>query len=194
MIINNKFMCLLNNRQKELLRYVKIAHGDQKRTTGEPYFYHLLNVASILQSYGYTELTEIALCHDLIEDVDGFNEKKLFNTLDKSGYKELESNFIVLGVVSLTDVFTTNRYPELNREKRKELECKRLSHIPSIFQIVKCADIMDNTKSTDGLDNKFIKTYLKECENILLNFFNISDHKLYINCLNQIAEKQKQIV
>ncbi len=65
-------MLELTERQWALFDYVKEMHGGQKRKyTGAPYYTHLLSVADRVEQYvqnGYE--TEIALCHDLIEDTE----------------------------------------------------------------------------------------------------------------------------
>jgi guanosine-3',5'-bis(diphosphate) 3'-pyrophosphohydrolase len=64
--------------------FAKLAHGDQKRLTGELYISHPLEVASILSSWNLDSSTIIAgLLHDCVEDggatrddiVDGFGEE-----------------------------------------------------------------------------------------------------------------------
>jgi len=55
----------------EALVYAAKAHGDQKRTTGDPYIVHCLNVASILADMEIDVTTITAsLLHDVLEDTE----------------------------------------------------------------------------------------------------------------------------
>ena len=49
----------------------EMAHGDQKRRTGEPYIIHPLNVASLLVELGMdSESVAAGLLHDVVEDTN----------------------------------------------------------------------------------------------------------------------------
>ncbi|MCI8622209.1 MAG: bifunctional (p)ppGpp synthetase/guanosine-3',5'-bis(diphosphate) 3'-pyrophosphohydrolase [Provencibacterium sp.] len=55
----------------EAYRVAELAHGEQKRASGEPYIIHPLNVAQIVVSLGMdSESVEAALLHDVVEDTD----------------------------------------------------------------------------------------------------------------------------
>ena len=156
----------LNNKQKLLFEFVKTKHKDQVRKyTYEPYHTHLLSVAEIVSIYE-TGCVEIALCHDLFEDTNcTFNE--LYKKLSEIGYDMHTSYDICTCVKELTDVFTKEDYPHLNRAKRKENEANRLGKIRSISQSVKYADLIDNTISIFEHGKDFTEIYLKEKDAIL---------------------------
>lgn len=60
----------------EALVMAGAAHKDQKRTTGDPYIVHCINVASILADMQLDNVTLVsALLHDVIEDTDITAEK-----------------------------------------------------------------------------------------------------------------------
>jgi (p)ppGpp synthase/HD superfamily hydrolase len=176
----------LNDKQTMLFEFVKTKHKDQKRKyTGEPYFNHLYNVAKIV-SIHEMGCIEIALCHDLFEDTDcTFNE--LYKKLTDIGYDRKTSYDICSCVNELTDVFTSEEYPYLNRVKRKENEANRLGKISRISQTVKYADLIDNTSSITEHDKDFSKVYLKEKEAIL-KVMNQGNQILFTMC-KKVLEK-----
>lgn len=158
----------LTAKQRLLLEWVKGQHGDQKRKyTGEPYWNHVYNVAKIVCGKGYNPLlVEIALCHDLLEDTE-CDLVGLLNYLVHSGYSNEDGLFIAARVNDLTDVYTKENYPTLNRKARKEKEAKRLHKIHPVSQTVKYADFIDNTISIVEHDKEFAKVYLREKRDIL---------------------------
>lgn len=174
------------NRRKELLEYVKRQHGAQTRKyTGEPYWKHLVNVA---EKAAHTSplAYEIGLCHDLFEDTT-CNYHELHLELTLYGYSNLEVDEICLGTIALTDKYTHEKYPNLNRQERKTLEAYRLSKIKPQYQSVKYADLIDNSSSIVERDPNFSKTYIPEKEAILY-IMNQGDSNLYKEarsiCLN----------
>lgn len=62
----------------------------------------------------------------------------------------------------LTDVYTSERHPELNRATRKGLERDRLAKASLQAQLIKVADLISNTRSIVAEDPKFAVTYLQE--------------------------------
>lgn len=158
----------LTARQLVLFDWVKSQHGDQKRKyTGEPYYTHLYNVAEIVNDhYLHGYYIEVALCHDVLEDTS-CTLPELLVALMSSGYSNEESLFIASGVNDLTDVYTKDAYPTLNRKERKAKEAERLSYVSSHSQTVKYADLIDNTSSIIEYDLNFSKVYLQEKKEIL---------------------------
>lgn len=154
----------LTERQNQLFEFVKQHHGDQKRKyTFAPYWTHLLSVAETVSTYPTIIMgVEIALCHDLLEDTK-CTPNDLEEYLQTNGYEKLNERMVILRDVShLTDEYTSEAYPALNREKRKTLEAKRLIEITPNAQSVKYADIIDNTSSIVQHDPGFARVYLKE--------------------------------
>lgn len=179
----------LTDRQKGLFDFVSQCHGDQKRKyTNEPYTNHVFSVAEIADKHITDKslmAVEIALCHDLFEDTKvtalDFN-----SALRYFGYEPIDRAHIMSCVNDLTDHYTKELYPDLNRKERKILEAKRLSTIQPISQSVKYADLIDNTSSIVQYDPEFAKTYLKEKQNILdlmrggdINLFAQACHVLF---------------
>lgn len=160
-------------KRVKLIEFVKAQHGSQVRKyTGEPYYNHLIAVANASEKTGVNYGWEIGLCHDLLEDTK-CDRPTLFYGLVDLGYSETAAKFIGLAVIGLTDVFTTEAYPYLNRALRKRCEALRLHTIDRVSQIVKCCDLIDNTSSIVTHDPGFAKTYLSEKRDIICGFKKI---------------------
>jgi (p)ppGpp synthase/HD superfamily hydrolase len=173
----------LNPKQEIFLEFVKEKHGEQKRKyTGEPYWYHVVTVADITSKF-QDGLIEIAFGHDLLEDTE-CSESELEAKLLSIGYDLLSSDYIIQGIIDLTDVYTPEDYPELNRLQRKNLEAERLANIHPDSQTVKYADIIHNVQSIVEYDKGFAKKYLIE-KKMILDKIN--------NSLNYIIRTSQQM-
>ena len=172
-------------RQKALRDFVTKMHGAQKRKyTGEPYVNHCFEVGKYAEANGIQYGLEIGFSHDLIEDTE-CTLPQLLDFLLNTGYDNIEAMTITFAVSDLTDVFTHEDYPKLNRKKRKNLECGRLGTIDPISQSVKYCDIINNTKSICKHDPKFAKTYLKEIDNILTHMKK-GNAEIFQYCRDQV--------
>ena len=185
----------LNTKQKQLLEFVKIQHGEQVRKyTGEPYWNHVLSVALIIilhESKG----VEIALCHDLFEDTK-CDFSKLHKELVSIGYEHKEAYAICINVNELTDKYTHEDYPYHNRAKRKSMEAERLWSISPLAQSVKYADLIDNTSSIVEHDESFAKIYISEKEDILrgMSKGNSNLHTMCMSSLIKSKDKLSQMI
>lgn len=180
------------DRKNHLLAYVHLMHFPQKRKyTGEAYTVHLRAVAEMAEQYGLQFGYEIGLCHDLIEDPK-VNEQELFDKLLNFGYDIMEADFIVKSVVELTDVYTSESYPNMNRKSRKELECQRMSNISENSQSIKYCDLIDNTKSIVEHDPSFAKIYIQEKQQ-LLEVMTKGNKYLYKKAKNNMENVKPQV-
>lgn len=152
--------------------------GQVRKYTGEPYWVHTDEVASLVSNVTlgaetpndesipevaenhYRIMIAAAHLHDILEDVDKFPYEIV--TISKTFGHE-----VAILVRELTDVFTSEKYPDMNRASRKEMEADRLSTISADAQTIKVADLLSNTKSIVDNDPGFAKTYLKEKEYLL---------------------------
>ena len=175
----------LNKKQIALYEFVQLKHGDQVRKyTFEPYYTHPLEVALAAgRTLGTdTGAVEAALCHDLLEDTD-CTSLELIQKLTELGYDYDEASAISSIVIELTDVYTKDKHPSLNRKARKRLEKLRLGAISEIAQSIKYIDLMCNLPSIVANDPNFSKIYLKEGKE-LLNTMRKGDYLLYEECLD----------
>jgi len=150
-----------NKRLIEACDFFRQAHesiGQKRRYTGEPYFNHCLEVAESVSEIGGTEdMIIAAFGHDTLEDV--FPVKPQYDAyLIAREFGETVVKF----VVDLTDVYTKEAWPDLNRAKRKALEVERLARTSPEAKTIKLADLLSNTKSIVAHDPDFAKVYLKE--------------------------------
>lgn len=165
-------------KRKLLLLYVRFFHRGQRRKYADEYYYHHpVRVAEAADKY-YPESCgyEVGLCHDLLEDTKCTSDK-LGMFLYLLGYDVVETQLIVEGVIDLTDVYTKENFPGLNRGRRKQMEAVRLSKCSKFSQTIKFCDFEDNTSSIVSTAPKFAKVYLKE-KRYALNLMVLGDQDL----------------
>lgn len=163
------------------LQFATEAHGDQKRKyTGEAYISHPMAVAEILRLIGSSEDVICAgLLHDVVEDTSVSD----WEILMKFG-----SEIFIL-VLHVTDIFTSEGFPEENRSWRKANECQRLQYVSNDAKTIKLADLIDNTSSIVKHDPRFAKIYLKEKEDMLKVL--IGGNEILLEQAHKILEQSK---
>ena len=173
------------DKLKDIILLAVDLHGNQKRKyTGEPYVNHTVQVAKIVKNYGGDDImVYAAVLHDVLEDTDTTKEE-LFNHLRQIIGPEKAIEVVKL-VQELTDVFTKDEYPNINRKGRKEMEAMRLGSISSKAQTIKYADLLDNGQDIMKNDPKFGKVYLREKAEILKHM-NRGNQELYKKCLSSL--------
>lgn len=171
----------------KFLEFVVSAHSGQKRKyTGEPYHNHLKRVSDevlVLNPYA----AFIGLGHDLIEDTDETKEsiERYLHEVMDGDY--LGIKFIIDGIICLTDEYTKEKYPNMNRSERKGMEIDRLTHMHPVYQSIKYADITDNISSIVEHDPDFGLVYVKE-KIKLVNRMRYGDIDLMIKCFHMLHE------
>jgi len=137
-------------------RVAKKAHFGQKRYDGEPYINHPMRVAGTvtLCEQSNANMVAAAWLHDVIEDTDV--------TID-----DLYDEFpivVVSWVMQLTDVYTKEAYPNLNRAERKQSEAHSLAGCDYWVHNIKLADRYDNIRKMlkAGRGMKWAKRYIQE--------------------------------
>ena len=133
------------------------SHAKQLRKyTNVPYVMHCFDVANILISHGYTE--EYILCaavlHDTVEDTFATH----YDIEDIFGKSVSEL------VCGLTDI---SKPDDGNRKIRKQIDRDHLFNQSSEVQIIKCADLISNSKDIAKHDKGFAKVYMTEKELLL---------------------------
>lgn len=185
----------MTEQQRQLFEFVKRQHGTQTRKyTNAPYWQHLLNVAKIVSAYGNENYEyEIALCHDLFEDTDT-TSSDLLTSLEAAGYSPGIANHILTSALELTNEYTKEKYPLLNRSERKKLEAERLGKISAVSQNVKLADFIDNTPSIEAYyDASFLKVYLKE-QDMAMSYMTKTNFYLTRHCLSVYASAMRTVL
>lgn len=137
----------------EAAAFAHKAHATQTRKRSlTPYIEHPRRVADAVTglSYSTPEMVAAAWLHDVVEDTPitlAFIEARF-------GRKVAEY------VGWLTNRFTKEAFPELNRAQRKHLEAVRLSYAPREVKVIKMFDRIDNL--TDKPDKSLMAVYLDE--------------------------------
>lgn len=142
------------------------AVGQTRKYTGEPYSMHPIQVYKLLRKYTPNEenMLVAALLHDVLEDctTDSISQHDLSNNI------EYAFGWVVADMVwGLTDHFTKELWPSLNREERKRRERMRQASLPWAVQTIKYCDIMDNTSNILEHDPGFARTYVEEIHDLL---------------------------
>lgn len=125
----------------DVLDFATKAHrGQTRKHTGEDYIVHPISVSRLVKKHGGSEIQQAsALLHDVVEDTQ--------YTLD-----DICVNFgsqVATLVEWLTD---TSRPEDGNRAVRKSIDRKRLESAPAEVQMIKLADMIDNSITIFTLD------------------------------------------
>lgn len=131
----------------------------QKRKYGDRRYYtHPLTVATLVHTLPDADehMVAAACLHDIIEDVSPknayFSPDWLLNEFGNDVY------FLVR---DLTNEFTKDKYPEMNRNARKAEEAKRIATISDRAKAIKRADLYHNSTEISP-DARFWQQWLKE--------------------------------
>lgn len=144
---------------RALLFALSAHEGQRRKYTGEPYITHPIVVADLVATVtDRDETIAVAYLHDVIEDTHGSEELARRAVLDTFG------NEICRLVDELTDHFTRERYPQLNRAERKRREVERLATVSPAAKIVKLADVIANTHDIARQNAEPAHVYLAEKE------------------------------
>jgi len=168
------------------------AHGDQMRKySSERYIVHPVRVMNTCRQYNTSlPVLSAALLHDVFEDTPV--SKHMLHQFLLSIMKEELANQVVQLVVELTDVYTKEKHPRLNRKRRKQKEARRLSKVSGEAQTIKYADIIDNCNEIVNHDPDFAPRFLSECHLLLLNMAK-GEARLH-SIAKDIVEKQLRLI
>ena len=143
------------------------AHGEQQRKyTPERYIVHPVRVMEICRQHtARLPVLAAALLHDVLEDTPVTKENlgRFLSTV----MREEDASETLRLVVELTDVYTKQRHPRLNRKKRKAKEASRIEKTSADSQTVKYADMIDNCREIVAHDRDFARVFLRECKALL---------------------------
>lgn len=177
---------------KEIRDFADQAHGDQMRKySKDPYIVHPEKVMRICQNYSdELPIAAAALLHDVLEDTE-VSPTEILDFLNTLMSVE-ESRKTLHLVEELTDVYTKEAYPSLNRDKRKQKELDRFQKTSAGAQTIKYADIIDNCKEIVHYDSSFAPKYLQECLSIL-KVAKRGNNELHQLAIETLLEEQKKI-
>lgn len=138
--------------------------GQTRKWTNEPYFNHVKQVAEITAKMGGSpHAVAAAYLHDVLEDTNT-SYAELWAELICEGVSDDDADLICSYVWFMTDRFTSDVYPSLNRTKRKQLEAERIvSECDNADKaILKVADWDSNSPSIQANDPDFWEVCLRE--------------------------------
>jgi len=149
-------------------RFARLAHGlvlnhegqlgQRRKGTNEPYTKHLSEVARLVAKSGGDEAqVAAAWLHDVVEDTP----------VPLSHIRTVFGPDVAKLVHELTDEFTKQNYPGLNRRQRKAKELERLSKISDRAKTIKYADFVSNLESVSVLGPNFGEVYTREVADAL---------------------------
>jgi len=130
------------------------AHAGQVRKyTGTPYIEHPERVAARVARLPYAtpEMVAAAWLHDVAEDCT-VTFKMLIDYFGPA---------VAALVWDLTDQYTKEEWPDLNRAARKRREAARLACVSREAKAIKLADVADNLSSLDPADD-FAPVFVRE--------------------------------
>lgn len=167
------------------IAFAALAHAGQTRKyDGLPYITHPIEVMSLVHAHGGTEdMKMAAILHDVVEDTP-------------VGIITIERRFgpdVAALVLELTDVYTSEAYPDRNRRERKRLERMRVGETSAAAQTIKFADLVSNTRSIIQYDIGFARVYLEEKER-MLELMNDGDKRLRALAWASLADAQQELV
>ena len=162
--------------------------GQKRKYTFEPYWVHTDEVAATVATVTSDEdVIAAAHLHDVLEDVFPLDA-----SFGPTKIRELFGERVLAMVVELTDVYTKENYPKLNRKDRKALERERVNSVSPEAKTVKLADLISNTASIVSQDKDFARVYLRE-KLALLPFLADGDPNLLQRASMQTVQAMNQL-
>jgi (p)ppGpp synthase/HD superfamily hydrolase len=157
----------MKNMLEKVQAFAAQAHAGQiRKYANEPYVQHPIRVMQTCSGYSNdTALLAAALLHDVVEDT-AVTETALHAFLSTITHAATAQRIVHI-TVELTDAFTKQAYPQLNRGQRKQKEHERLAHTSFEAQTIKYADIIDNSRDVVTQDPEFARTFLHEYHQLL---------------------------
>ena len=143
------------------------------------------------QHHGYPlPVLAAAILHDVLEDTDVTREqtKEFLLTV----MNETDVGLTLSLVTELTDVYTKDKYPRLNRQQRKAKEADRLEKVSADAQTIKYGDIIDNARGIVEHGADFAPVFLKEGAG-LLKKMKKGNKDLYQKAMEVIKNEMDQL-
>ena len=140
---------------KRATRFAQMAHtGQHRKASNEEYWHHPVRVARLVSRHpeATEEMIIAALLHDTVEDTEA--------TLAEIACWFGDNVSHIVGW--LTDVYTKEAYPSVDRATRKSFEALRMRHAPWGVRVIKRADMADNLSDIHMLGTEFAKIYVQE--------------------------------
>ena len=140
----------------DVLKFATAAHkGQVRKYTGDDYIVHPMAVADLVKKHGGSKVqVAAALLHDTVEDTSVTNVQ----------IAEQFGAPVARLVHWLTD---SSRPSDGNRAIRKGIDADRLATAPADAQLVKLADLIDNSDTIFRHDPAFATQFTKEMSHLV---------------------------
>lgn len=154
------------------------AVNQKRKYTGEDYHHHPEEVLQILLTYcdPSVELQAAALLHDIIEDT----------STTRAHIARVFGQVVANHVVDVSDVSTP---ADGTRKVRKDLDRQHLNKASYASKLLKCADLISNSRSIAKHDPKFARTYLYEKMAILHDFSDELNGELIFEEVSKVCDQ-----
>lgn len=156
----------IDDIRERAVAFATDAHEGQTRATGGHYIEHSLEVGRILACWTQDpEVIAAGILHDVLE-------------MTKATPELLDAHFgrrVTLLVLSVSDLYTPQAYPEWNRALRKKKEADRLGLASVSAKLIKLADIQSNGRTIEEKDPEFAKVWRAEKEMQIHAMLDMSD-------------------
>jgi (p)ppGpp synthase/HD superfamily hydrolase len=160
--------------------FASVAHaaiGQKRKYSNDDYIVHPRRVAKTVETVGGSdEMIAAALLHDVIEDT-AITGPMIMSAFGATVFKL---------VLELTD---TSKPEDGNRAVRKGIDATRLGFASKDAQIIKLADLIDNSNDIEANDPSFSKVFLKEKAHLLDVMDKVHDHELYVTARKNLGGK-----
>lgn len=203
-LVNSKIMSesLILKASKKLAHHyhagITRKYPDKETGIRPPYVTHTDGVREIVRLYGGTDIQQAAAdLHDVLEDVLKDRSRgpttlleALVAEANDSPTVYADSNEVLILVQELTNVYTSERYPNLNKNERNLLEAARLKRISAEGKLVKMADIIYNAQDIVENDPGYAPLYLKALQHKLWEMYTGTNEqgKQYLSDIFQYAD------
>lgn len=128
----------------------------RRKYSDKPYYTHVIAVAEMVASVtDDVDVISAAYLHDVLEDVTPVN-----SYYNKDWIKREFGVRVLNLVLELTNIYTKEKHPSLNRRERKHLEALRISNMSDEAKLIKRADLHHNSTELDN--SSFSKIWLEE--------------------------------
>ena len=146
-------------------------HGDQKRKSGEPYYYHPLEVAYMVSEYKLnTDVIVASILHDIIEDTE-VNAKMIHNDFGQR-------------IAEMVDMLTRDR-PDGTKLTIEEVINNAYKKADKEVLLIKLIDRLHNIQTIGSLSAKKIEKTITET---LANFIASSMYLGLLEIESQLTE------
>lgn len=162
--------------------FAENAHqGQQRKFSGQPYWYHPVRVAHTVQEHGGSEEAVVAAyVHDTVEDTASVS------------LSDIEEQFG--GKVASIVLELTNDDAQIEEIGKTEYMKHKLGGMTDEALLVKLADRLDNTSDLEDIDSGFASRYAQQTREVVNHLESVRTlYGAHRRILNQIKSNIKEV-